>query len=456
MNYQKIIHFITTSVLLLGISACTTVELKKQNILTNLTPEVWEQQQNEIAKTPFGWNDFNDKKLTELLDIALTNSPSIYSSVLAIQSATLSTQEQESSSGVNYSIDTRSGVSKARNFDTQESYGLTAKASYEIDFWDKKADKLAIEELNLLSNQIRLKTARIILASSVAETYFTIRLQDKQLEFHRSTLIELTRQKDMLLARQKAGLITSLEINNQDVEIQSIKARIEDSEGQRIIFELILGNLLGLPPHEFNLAPDENFSFPIQLLVAETPSQVLRHRPDIQLAEATLQSSNRNFYLTKKSLYPNINLTTSAGYASNSLSALLKNNALSWFIGADVIYTLLDTGTKERKIKQAKINAEKQVNNYRQAILNALKDVESALAAQASGARQAKIAKLKLSAQQRLTFETQERYKYGSVSAFDVSIQKRLLIAQQESMMQQQLANVKYSISLIKALGIEP
>ena len=445
-----------TPVLLLTVSACSTVELDKQDVLSNLTPQAWEQQQKEVVPVAISWNDFNDEKLIELIDLALTNSPDIYSAVLAIRSAQLVSQQQESDNGITYGIDTSAGVGKTRNSDTQEAYAITAKASYEIDFWDKKSDREAIANLNLIATQIQLKTVRISLASAIAETYFNIRLQDKLLEFQQSTLVELQQQKVMLVARQKAGLITSLAINNQDVEIQSVMARIEDLSGERVIYELILGNLLGLPPHEFDLEVEANFNFPQQLIVAETPSQVLRHRPDIQLAEATLQSSYRNFDLTKKSLYPNVNLTTSAGYASTSLGDLLKDSSLGWFVGADIIYTLLDSGTRERNIKQAKINAEQQLNSYRKAILNALRDVESSLAAQASGQRQFEIAKLRLKAQQRLTYETQEKYKYGSVSAFNVSIQKRLLIAQQENVMQQELSNMKYSISLLKTLGVTP
>lgn len=456
MNFCQKLPLFFAYLSLICIASCSTIKLDKQDVMATLTPEFWEQQQNEIGHPSFTWRDFEDSKLKELTELALTNNPDIYSIVLAIQSADLATKEQEANNGINYNIEARTGINKTRKDDKQTNYALNANTSYEIDFWNKKTDKLAIAELNVLSQKILLKTARISLTSSIAETYFTVRLQDKQLDFQRATLTELEHQKEMLLARKKAGIITSLEINNQDVEIQTVKARIEDLTSQRIVSELTLGNLLGLPPHQFSLAPQANFIFPAQLLTAETPSQVLRHRPDIQLAEAKLQSAYKTFDLTRKSLYPNITLTANSGFASNALSDLLKNNALNWTLGADIIYTLLDTGTRERNIQQAKINAELQLNDYRKVILNALKDVESALASQASGKRQLDIAKLKLKAQQRLTFETQERYKYGSVSAFNVSIQKRILISEQENLLQQQLTNVRSSILLLKALGVDP
>lgn len=456
MNFCQKLPLFFAYLSLICIASCSTIKLDKQDVMATLTPEFWEQQQNEIEHPSFTWRDFEDSKLKELTELALTNNPDIYSIVLAIQSADLATKEQEANNGINYNIEARTGINKTRKDDKQTNYALNANTSYEIDFWNKKTDKLAIAELNVLNQKILLKTARISLTSSIAETYFTVRLQDKQLDFQRATLTELEHQKEMLLARKKAGIITSLEINNQDVEIQTVKARIEDLTSQRIVSELTLGNLLGLPPHQFSLAPRANFIFPAQLLTAETPSQVLRHRPDIQLAEAKLQSAYKTFDLTRKSLYPNITLTANSGFASNALSDLLKNNALNWTLGADIIYTLLDTGTRERNIQQAKINAELQLNDYRKVILNALKDVESALASQASGKRQLDIAKLRLKAQQRLTFETQERYKYGSVSAFNVSIQKRILISEQENLLQQQLTNVRSSILLLKALGVDP
>ncbi|RLV59882.1 TolC family protein [Parashewanella curva] len=440
----------------IALAGCSSISLKQVNIEKKIVPEQWRERQQNIPSADIGWEDLHNPILTKLIANSLTSSPDLNSAELALRLAKLQFEDTDSQQGINYAVNTSAGYTERKDTGGSESFSLNGQASYEVDFWGKKNKQLDIAQLRIFNSEINLEIAHITLVANLVDTYFEIVVQDQRLALLNSNLQDDIKQLAMIKARHKAGLITSLDVANKEVEIESTKARIEDLHESRQSNETRLANLQGIPAQKFQLADQSQVELPELLLVAKTPLEVLRHRPDIQIAEANLKSSYLNFDLAKDSIFPNLKLDINTGVTSNKLSDFIKGDIFSWTAAANVAVLLLDSGARERNIKRAKINAEQQVTSYRRSMLNALKEVEDALSAQYSGQRQLKIANAQLNSQQRLTRETALKYKLGAVSAFDKISQDRALVNQQESILQQKLNNLKTTIRLLRALGIRP
>src|SRR5690606_37398284 len=89
------------------------------------------------------------------------------------------------------------------------------------------------------------------------------------------------------------------------------------------------------------------------------PSELLWRRPDLYQAELGLRNSAINVIVARRSLFPNISLTTSSGRSSPALIDFISSPASSTFsLTASLSQTLLDTGQRRRNIENARLSLE--------------------------------------------------------------------------------------------------
>lgn len=443
-------------VLSLGLPACAGQEWPPDDARQGLTPAAWKNAADQRASQALDWSGFADPQLAELIDLALAQNPDIASALEALNSSRLQLQEAQVARRPQYSIEANVAGDEARGRAASDSYALSGRASYELDLWGRRRDAVRIAELDLVSAQAALRTTRISLASEVAETYYSLRVLDARLKLQAETLNHALSQQRQILARHDAGVISGIEVNNQEVEVQRLRSQIEDAKGQRSLQEDRLAALTGRPPQNFRMAAVSALALPAIRLAPDTPAEVLRGRPDIRAAEARLQASEVRFEQARKVFYPTINLSGATSLASDSLSDLVRDASWNWQIGADLLATLLDNGARGRQVERARIAAAQQLAAYRKAILAALQDVERALNQQETNLRQYQIQQLQLAAQERLTRETEARYRLGALSGFELVRQQRSLILQREQLLSTQLAGIQATIQLFRALGVSP
>lgn len=444
------------AVALLGLAACAHEPLPPDTAMQDLAPDAWKEDVEEITVSNLQWSDFNDSVLTELIDRALANNPDITTSTAALRLAMVGLDESVANRRPDYSIDARAGGVETRNFDFVDDYGLTARASYEIDLWGINKDYVRIAELDLVTAEVGLLTTRISLAAEVTNAYYDLRVLDQRLRLQRETLDYTLKQQQYIEARHKAGLISGIDVNNQEVEVQRLYATIEDRKADRSLAEQRLAILVGEAPQRFDFTATDSVTLPRFLLEPDTPADVLRSRPDIQASEARLQSSYIRFDQARKAFYPTVALSASTGFASGSLSDLIRDSSFGWSIGADIIATLLDNGRRERNVERARINAESSMASYRKTILGALQDVERALTVQETTQRQLDIQQLALAAQERLVRETEAKYRVGAVSGDELVRQQRSLVLQRENHLITRLQGLQATVALLRALGVAP
>ena len=450
------LNFVPILILCLGLLACAGQRTAPDDPRAGLTPAAWKNAADEWASPALDWSSFADSKLAELIGLALDQNPDIASALEALNASRLQLEEAQVARRPLYSIESSVAGDEARGRPAADSYALSGRASYELDLWGRRRDDVRIAELDLVAAQAALLTARISLASEVADAYYNLRVLDQRLKFEQETLNHALSQQRQILARHEAGVISGIEVNNQEVEVQRLRSQIEDTKGQRSLQEDRLATLTGRPPQSFRMAAAPALALPAIRLAPDIPAEVLRARPDIRAAEARLQASEVRLEQARKAFYPSISLSGSSGLASGSLSDLVRDASWNWQIGADFLATLLDNGARGRRVESARIAAAAQLAAYRKAILAALQDVERALNQQETNLRQYQIQQLQLAAQERLTRETEARYRLGALSGFELVRQQRSLILQREQILNTQLAGIQATIQLFRAVGVAP
>lgn len=148
-----------------------------------------------------------------------------------------------------------------------------------------------------------------------------------------------------------------------------------------------------------------------------------------------------------------MNLTASTGYATLSSSDLFDHGSRLWDIGPSVSIPVVTLGRKQRDMERARAVYTESLEEHRQSVLNAFRDVENAL----SGIRNLDRA---LTAQEKSAVAAKEaarlvslRYDAGLISFFEVIDAERESLAEQSSLVQTRAARQLATVQLIQALG---
>jgi hypothetical protein len=134
----------------------------------------------------------------------------------------------------------------------------------------------------------------------------------------------------------------------------------------------------GLPG---NLVLSEKGLEALQLPSVQTglPSALLLGRPDIRMMEARMRAANANIEVARARLLPPIDLTAQAGYTGASLSSLFQPQNLLVTTAAALAVSIFDGGQRKGEKAFAQSYYEEMVETYGKTVLQAVRDVESAL-----------------------------------------------------------------------------
>ncbi len=157
-------------------------------------------------------------------------------------------------------------------------------------------------------------------------------------------------------------------------------------------------------------------------LPVSLPSQLVRQRPDILVAEAQLHSASAQIGVATANMLPNFNLTANYGLNSNTLSTLFAGSAAFWTMGATLATPLIQGPTLWYQRKAAIDAYQEAQATYRQTVLAALAQVADTLDALQHDAEALKAQSEALSSAAEALHLIQANYQAGTVNYLQVLI----------------------------------
>jgi outer membrane protein TolC len=154
-----------------------------------------------------------------------------------------------------------------------------------------------------------------------------------------------------------------------------------EPSAQQMIYAL--GVLLGREPAALiaELSPEGVIPDTPPVAPVGLPSDLLERRPDIRRAEAQLHSATAQIGVATADLFPKYSLTGSTGgqeLASGSLGNLATH---FWSVGPSPTLPVFSAGKIRANIRMQNAVQQQTLLAYKQTVLTALQDVESALIA---------------------------------------------------------------------------
>jgi multidrug efflux system outer membrane protein len=185
------------------------------------------------------------------------------------------------------------------------------------------------------------------------------------------------------------------------------------------------------------------------------PLDLLRQRPDLRAAERALEAAAADIGVARATLRPQLRLPSSVLLTSGSLGAIVLDTVTA-SIAAVFEMTLFDGGERRAQVDAAEATAREAALVYRQTLLQALNQVETALVgADAAAARIEALGRSAHAAEAALQ-DARTLYTAGLSTFLDVLEARRTSLAVHREQLQAQADAARLAVAAFESMGLVP
>ncbi|MEI6655292.1 MAG: efflux transporter outer membrane subunit [Verrucomicrobiota bacterium] len=421
----------------------------------------WKRQVPGARPSPQQWwRLYQDETLSALVERALAKNQTIVAAVARLRQAREMSNVARSQYFPDVNVGTLAERSKTRlrmpggGTTTADNFAVPVDFRYELDVWGKVRRQVEAAAASEAATGESFNALRLSVAGEVAQTYWALRAVDANRAVLTRTLEIRRKALDLLTKRHDVGNISGLDLSRAETEVATAEAERIRLDQDRILLVNALAVLTGATATGSALAERTELPMPPAVPVT-VPSEVLRQRPDIRAAERRVAAANADIGVASAAFYPSFSIHASSGLDAAHLNDLFNASSLVWSIGASTL-----TPVTRYKLLQAQRNAavaahEAVSAEYRQTVLESIREVENALQG-GSILERRQVAQDKALASARKTFELSvKRFQAGLVSFLDVVDAERTRLDAEKAANAIRAERLAVSVSLIKALGGE-
>ncbi len=376
------------------LTACTNLEFANPTDQVAVSaPAMWQATgEGRGRKISRGWvSEFGDAEMRRAVERAMTYNQDLAAAASRMRAAEyvrlagrsrVLPQSQLTNSG-SFSISENGPAATTES----ENYRLTISASWEVDLWGRLRDLNLADDADLAAVRASFRGARLSLAAATSRAWVNLIAAEQQLDLAEVTLDSFERNLRISERNYKGTGQGALDVQFGRTNVAAAKRAVESSRLVRDDAARTLETLTGRYPSGRTRAgaelPELKRSVPSGI-----PAELLERRPDLASARAAVYASARRADASRKSLLPSISLSGSAGTPTSRFSDLLDPDWLVASIAANLAQNLYSGGQLTNEARAALERNQAAVHDYRQAALDAFREVESALAAEVSLAEQ--------------------------------------------------------------------
>ncbi|MFP4588159.1 MAG: efflux transporter outer membrane subunit [Desulfohalobiaceae bacterium] len=437
------------------LQACSPYAPQKKQLEPVPLPEEYSQEYQGSQVLEHWWESWQSPELNRLVQTALDENFDIRSAWARLRQARALAEQAGADAWPEANL--QGSLERTRTYQDQEpvqdseSSSLGLQAAYELDLWGRISSEREARKLQAEAAYQDVQAAAVSIAAEVAKAW----VQALALEQEIRVLQEQIEINSQLLAAQRLrlqkGMGTALDVSRQREVLASSRADLPNLEAQKRQALHKLAVLTGrADPGELSLESKELPS-PMPRPRAGVPADLLISRPDVHSAYLKLASSGWDVAQAKARRLPQLDITARGALSSQELSLAWGDWLYS--LGADLTAPLFDAGSREAEIQRLLAEEEEQVAEYAGVVLQAVQEVQDALAREKG--QQERISRLKeeLQAARQAREQARLRYIKGQGDYLDFLTQLRSVQGLERKLVTARADLLDYRISLYRALG---
>ncbi|ULK98662.1 efflux transporter outer membrane subunit [Bradyrhizobium sp. I71] len=418
------------------------------------------------------WRSFRDPHLVSLVERAIAANPDIAIALGRLQQARTrqfvltgaALPKGQLSAGAGFG--TGSDNTRGRVSETLHSASNTAgfdhvfeaggfDSAWELDVFGKLRREIEASHLDALAAAKARDAVLVSVIADVARVYIELRGYQAQLAAVRRSMETAQRSLKVAQTRFSEGLTNELDVTLAQRQVATFEATVGPLTGQIQSSQYVIAGLLGQFPE--TLAKELGTYTPPPRLPAkipiDLPVSLLQRRADIQQAEFEVGSATARVGSATADLFPRLAVTSAVGGQGGARAATGTPITFIGGVGPALYWPVLDFGTLDARVELADYQAREALLRYKARVLNAVQEVDQAIAgyngersrlASLSRARSASLVAVKLAS---------ERYERGLTDFLNVLDAERQQFELEAQYVTSQRRAGGELVALYKALG---
>ncbi|MES2985205.1 MAG: efflux transporter outer membrane subunit [Pseudomonadota bacterium] len=399
------------------------------------------------------WEQFNDPMLTQLITTATARNNDLKVAAARIDEARAAQAAAYSAFFPQVSA-TGSGKrgTLGGSFENQpdNSWQAGVNGAWDIDIFggNRRRDEAAAAATE--ATMAEAAQTRLQLVEEVARNYVRLRglqqqmlLTEKNIKLQEQTLT-ITR------AQYKERVVTRLDVLRAQAQMKRTQTRVpqirQETDAVLNRLAVLLDDTVThlraqLPPTPLPTIP--------AAMVADTPLETMRARPDVAIAERRLAQATALSGAAFAEFFPKLSLDGFFGRSGSDQFGTLN----PWSVAANAAFPVLNFGRIQAQVDSADARQKQAYYSFRQTVLAAVADVEVAFSAyrHERDRKQTLVQIAKEQAEAVLVAKTQ--YTNGLVPQLDLLDAEQNLLEADTSVVQSEVAALENTITLYTALG---
>jgi NodT family efflux transporter outer membrane factor (OMF) lipoprotein len=423
---------------------------------------------NRAADTRW-WRMLHDRELDSLIDRAIAASPTLEMALDRLQQAraqeavvigaALPTAEATEGGGWGTGSDLGRGRASQSLVSAETGTGVTQvtnlagfDAAWEIDVFGKF--RRAIEAAQY-DEEAAIAARNVVLISLIADVtraYLDLRALQMQFAVLRKDIEVAQKYVDFVQERYSRGITNELDVTLAQRELAQLQAQVAPLTARINAARYVIAVLIGEFPEDLGKELTKPGTLPPlpARIRSGLPIDLLRRRPDIAEAERQLASATAYIGVVTADLFPQV-AVTAAGGNQQALGGVPINPI--WAVGPAVAAPLLDFGRLDAVVEKADFRSRELLFNYKQTVLNAVREVDTAVDAYAAQQNRLRNLADALTAARRAVNLATERFDRGLTDSLNVIDAQRQEYEIEQQYISAQASAAAQFVTLYKSLG---
>lgn len=329
------------------------------------------------------WTLFHSPQMNAVMTEALANNQTLTAAKATLAKAQAALRQAQGAYFPQIDANGRFQRDRAGNSQPPSNlYSVGATASYAPDVFGGTRRSVERQRALAENQRYQLAAAYLTLTGNVVSQCIELASLKAQLAAISDIVAQDEKNRDLVQQKLNAGKAARLDLLTAESQLANDRTQLAPLRQRVSVARHALTVLVGKFPGEWT-PPDfdiTKLTLPADLPVS-LPSELVHQRPDILAAEAQLHADSAAVGIATADMFPQITLSATGAYQSNSTNQIFTPANLFWNLAAGITAPIFHGGALKAQQTQAREAFKASAALYQQTVLEAFGQVADTLRA---------------------------------------------------------------------------
>jgi NodT family efflux transporter outer membrane factor (OMF) lipoprotein len=335
---------------------------------------------SDIAADPW-WQGFGDPRLDAFIADVLARNNDLASAALRVRRAQLDAGLSGDALLPQLGGSASGGYSRPLDGDGsgQRTHSVNFSVRYEVDLWGRLRTARDAARLEADATAEDREAAALALVGTASRLYTTLAFLNQRIVAADASLERVEKTLALVDVQYRAGAVSGVELRESEQSLHSQQAARSALIQQRVETRNAIAVLRDGVHWPESDEPQDLSAIAHPPLPPTVPAELLGRRPDLRAAEQRLRRAFANVDVVRTSYYPDFSLSAGGSGSSSTLVNVLRDPVAS--LGAVLTLPFLGWNEMRLNVRASKVDLEIAISGFRQALHQALSEVDNTLSA---------------------------------------------------------------------------